>query len=527
MKVFVENLYTAPQKVPVSKKRPIQRLLAATLPTLTPSTPILLQAGTGAGKTTAILESVVPFAIEHGITVWFISSRAAINTQFKLQLAKKLGIETVKTDYTPDGLRHLEDIGPVRILTYHRLWTILNVTPKEAKDVGILVFDEIHALALDATFVPFTGGLVDEIPKAFNRAIRIYLSATPEPILPALSRAEGHQGITIYRWPSTYQYFRLYFWNTLQGLADHFNKLPESERVLIFVRSIAEGLALQKMLKASNCLVTAETKEKEPAQWAELLETGHLDCQILVATAALDAGVSLCDPNLKHVACYGIDPAAVIQQAGRKRLKSGEKVSLYLFSPSRKQLGHLYQKCEEILAALRLNNKNSHRFLHEYILGDGFPQARRVCTVTPNATLEVNTLAIAYYEKVLNQIKKLLDSKSKAEYPMEARWSRLFRQAQVKGRLDSHNKNEAEQALRAFLHRYLGQSLKGDEKESFAQALRQHYTAAFGRQKNDRLDRSWGLSICRKKLESLNWGITIDSVGQTWVLRSEGGNPHE
>lgn len=525
MKVRVVGLYAEPQKKHVPKGRPVRKLLAAELPKLTSLTPILLQAGTGAGKTTAVLDSVVPFAVEHRLTVWFVSSRAAINTQFKLQLAKKLGIETVTTDYTPDGLRHLEDIGPVRILTYHRLWAILNTAPEEANGVGILVFDEVHALALDATFVSFTGKLIRAIPQAFGQAIRIYLSATPEPILPALSRAEGHQAITIYKWPADYQQFRLYFWSKPQDLADHFNELPGNERALIFVRSIAEGLALQKKLSLSSFLITAGTKETEPDQWAELLEQGHIEgYQILLATAALDAGVSLCDPALKHIACYGINPATVVQQAGRKRLRAGEKVSLYLFDPNQKQLGHLCQKDENALTALHLNGNDPHRFLREYILEDDFPQARRMCTVTPKATLEVNSLAVEYYIQELERIQKLL--RSEDEYPLETRWPRLFRQASVKGRLDSGNKKVAEQALREFLQHYVGQSLKGEEQDAFAQAFRQHYTAAFGRQKNDRADRSWGLSTCRKKLAALNWAITIDSVGQAWVLRNEGGELH-
>ena len=147
-----------------------------------------------------------------------------------------------------------------------------------------------------------------------------------------------------------------------------------------------------------------------------------------------------------------------------------------------------------------------------------------MCTVTPRATLGINPLAIAHYERELSQIERLL--RSGDEYPLEARWPRLFRQASVKGRLDSGNKKAAEQALREFLQHHIGQSLKREEQDAFAQELRQHYTATFGRQKNDRADRSWGLNTCRKKLAALNWAITIDSVGQAWVLRSEGGELH-
>lgn len=526
MQPRIVGISATPKVIHIDRNRSISRLLAAKLPALSSSTPTLIQAGTGAGKTTAILDTVVPYAEEHGLTVWFVSSRAAINNQFKLRLAKKLGLDCIATDYTPEGIRRLEDIGSVRVLTYHRLWTILSANPGETKGVDILVFDEVHALAQDATFVPFTGQVLNQLPLAFSNALRIYLSATPEPILPALSRAEGHQPITIYKWPTNYRHFRLHFWSTPQDLASHFNQLPKSEHALIFVPSIAAGLSLQQKLTRKNYLVTATMKEETPALWADLLEHGYLDgCQILLATAALDAGVSLLDPALRHIVCCGIDPAAVIQQAGRKRLKSGEKVSLYLFNPSRKQLGYHYQNTQEAIATLRLNSDAPHQFLRECILGDSFPQARHMCTITQKATLAVNPLSIAYYERQLTQIDRLL--RSKVEYPMEAQWPRLFRQAVVKGRLDSRNKDEASRALREFLSQHCGQTFDAEEKGSFAQAFQQHYISAKGSRKNDRPDRNWGLSTCRKALASLNWGFTIDSVGQAWVLRNEGSENHE
>lgn len=309
---------TQPQVCHISSTRSVQGLLRAKIPMVTSTTPLLIQAGTGAGKTSAILEEIIPFAVERDLSVWVVSSRAAIGTQFKQRLARKLERSDILTDHTPEGLRHLEEIGPVKILTYHRLWSILNTSPKEAKNVGILVFDEIHALALDATFVGFTGQLLQRIPSAFGSALRIYLSATPEPVLPALTRAEGSQRITIYRWPAHYQQFRLHFYNSRGDLIDYFNNLPPNERTLIFVSSIMEGELLQNRLKAKTELVSAQTKVDKPALWSQLLEDGHLDCQILLATSTLDAGVSLMDSNLKHIVCCGLEPAEVLQQAGAK-----------------------------------------------------------------------------------------------------------------------------------------------------------------------------------------------------------------
>lgn len=187
--------------------------LGQILPSLAPDTPILLQAGTGAGKTSAILNVLVPFAQAQGKRVCFVSSRCAINLQFKQRLAKILGEESILTDYSDDGLRKLETIGPVTILTYHALWTRMNTKDTDLRHVDFLVFDEVHALVLDASFVRFTGQLLKRIPYFFIKASRLYLSATPESILPQLAFREGSNGLTVYQWKPDYSAYRLFFYS--------------------------------------------------------------------------------------------------------------------------------------------------------------------------------------------------------------------------------------------------------------------------------------------------------------------------
>lgn len=515
---------------PVSTRMPVTRsvpgLLQQKLPTLTPNTPVLIQAGTGAGKTTAISESAVSFSIENDLKIWFVSSRAAINGQFKIRLAKQLGINEVLTDYTPEGLRRLEDIGPVKIITYHKLWSILNTTPSEAQDVGILVVDEVHALALDATFVPFTGQLLERIPRAFGRALRIYLSATPEPILTALARAEGCHPIRLYHRPADYQQFRLHLYESHSDVIDHLNNLPLKERALVFVPSIAEGKVMQDKLKVSSQLVTAKTKETDPELWSKLLDQGHLDCQVLLATSTLDAGVSLMDPNLKHIVCSGLDPAAVLQQAGRKRLKSGERVNIYLWNPSRQQIGHLLQRSVEALGNLRLNRDEPHRFLQECILDDEFPQARHMSAVERDLSIKVNPLSIDYYEREIDRLERLLSS-GKAR-PAENFWGNVFkrpvkRPATKFEKLGKGDDQRSQTELQEFLVGASEHPLTTEtQKSQFASTLKWLYTDAFGSRKNDRADRIWGLATCRNVLASLNWGYFITSMDGSWILRRQG-----
>lgn len=521
----ISHFISQPQVFKISSTRSVQNLLHAKLSALTPTTPILIQAGTGVGKTSAILEVVIPYTMEQGLPVWFVSSRAAINTQFKQRLARKLERNEILTDYTPEGLRHLEDIGPVKVLTYHRLWSILNTNPDETKSVGILVFDEIHALALDATFIGFSGQLLQRIPVAFSSSLRLYLSATPEPVLPDLAQAEGTQRLTVYRWPARYQQFRLHFYNSRGDLIDYFNSLPQDERVLIFVSSISEGEFLQKRLAPSNILISAETKEKNPALWSQLLEDGHLDCQILLATSTLDAGVSLIDSNLKHIVCCGLDPAEVLQQAGRKRLNSSEKVNLYLHSPSRKQLGNSLQKAIDILSVLQMCHKDPHRFLRDYILGDALPTIRQMCTLDQANRIDVNPLALAFYSREIVQIERLLQVQE--ERPLTRFWCRIFKTKKLHY-LGDTEKEAAITKLQSFLQSHIGRVLASQEDHaSFAETLKELFVNAYGPRKNDRADRIWKLTTCRKVLVSLNLGYTIISNGSSWILQQQGGDSRE
>lgn len=295
----------------VPAKASISDLLRDLLPTLNPDSPVLIHAGTGTGKTRAILNTLVPYAVDHGQKILFISSRAAISAQFKTNLARAVGREDILVDHTPEGLRKLEEIGPVQILTFHALWCRLESCTIDLRLFDYLVWDEIHALALDSTFVPYTGELLKRVIRAAMGSRRIYLSATPEPIIDKLAQWEGLPHITVYQQKPRYEQFFLHFYNNLGDLAKRFQTLPEDERALIFVSSIREGEALLKLLPGSQ-LLTSRTRTSDANTWQQLLATQTLPARITIATTTLDAGVSLTDPQLKHIVCESLDFAQIV-----------------------------------------------------------------------------------------------------------------------------------------------------------------------------------------------------------------------
>lgn len=511
--------------------------LGQILPSLAPDTPILLQAGTGAGKTTAILDVLVPYALKEGKRVCFVSSRCAINLQTKRRLAQKLGEGSLLTDYSDEGLRKLETIGPVTILTYHSLWSRMNTKNSDLWDVDYLVFDEVHALVLDASFVRFTGQLLERIPNFFIRASRIYLSATPEPVLSQLAFAEGSNGLTVYQWKPDYSAYKLHFYSGQDDLLPHLRGLPKGEKCLIFVASIKEGKVFHSQLPDSQ-LITADTRRHDPDRWIRLISDPVLPTQFTIATSTLDAGVSLVDSDLRHIVCCGLDFAALVQQAGRKRLKSGEPINLYLWSPTKKQLGYRLQRAIEIRKSLDLCEAAPEEFVERFLLGEDDPSLRGMCYQDsfPGARIDsdgrlisgirtvhqfyVNFLAFTHIDHHIDLCETLL--KQGEERSFEKYICKCFGQPLptdssrwLDGRFDTANRDKfwkfiAENSGKTFSEK--------DDQEKFSSEFKASYTAAYGPRKGDRSDRGWGANIIKSVLADCNCGYQLETGKKGWKL---------
>lgn len=511
--------------------------LGQILPSLAPDTPILLQAGTGAGKTSAILNVLVPFAQAQGKRVCFVSSRCAINLQFKQRLAKILGEESILTDYSDDGLRKLETIGPVTILTYHALWQRMNTKGTDLRDVDLLVFDEVHSLVLDASFVRFTGQLLERIPWFFSQTARIYLSATPEPILAQLAFREGRNGLNVYQWKSDYSAYKLHFYSGQDDLLAHLRGLPKGEKCLIFVASIKEGKVFHSQLPDSQ-LITAETRRQDQDRWNRLISDPVLPTQFTIATSTLDAGVSLVDPDLHHIVCCGLDFAALVQQAGRKRLKSGEAINLYIQSPTRKQLGYRLQRANEIRKNLDLCESAPEEFVERFLLGEDDPSLRGMCYQDsfPGARIDsdgrlisgtrtvhqfhVNSLAFTHIDHYIDLCETLL--KRNEEHPFEKYICKCFGQPLptdssrwLDGRFDTANRDK----FWNFIAENIGKTFASRAEQSeFSEQFKALHTVAYGPRKGDRSDRGWGASIMKGILLQHNRGYQLHTDKKGWRL---------
>lgn len=515
---FKSELVGRPAPQPIVKTQrnstSMAKFLSTLIPSLVPDSAAMLVAGVGSGKTTCTLREVLNLCLQdNSISVCFVSSRCAINSQMKRKIARQLKCEHDLDCYNEIGLQQLKQIGPVTILTYHALYSMIREGDSRLQDVDFFIFDEVHSLVQDATFVSFTGELLRDLPRFFSSAKRIYLSATPEPILAHLAKVES-QPIHVLRFPSHYPQWKPIFYADESILLQHLHSIPKTEKALIFVPSISAGRSLSSKFDSAQ-LITARTKLENPQKWQELLSAQELSARYTFSTSTIDAGVSLTDPALRHIVCSSIDPVEVIQQAGRRRLKSGETLSVYIPLPSQQQLWLQLSRLEETLSILRTTSNNQSLFISKYVLEEDRTDIRQLCYWKDGKILP-NYLAIASLDRQAQNIRHLINAKSpyilgRTIYHALG----LSLPADNKFIYLKHRSDGEISAFQDWLHAQVGEI---SEKDSFSETFKTQYQNCFGARKNDRSDRSWGLSVIKKVLSTLNWGFSIEAKRSIWVL---------
>lgn len=114
---------------------------------------------------------------------------------------------------------------------------------------------------------------------------------------------------------------------------------------LIFVNSKKEGRRIKKLLnrkfkeqagvqKAKNRAVFVDSNYQSEQDATnvvrKIIEHGKLKVKVLITTSVLDNGVNILDHNLDNLVLMTFDDIDAIQMIGRKRLRDGERLNLYL-----------------------------------------------------------------------------------------------------------------------------------------------------------------------------------------------------
>ena len=288
---------------------------------------IILDAGTGCGKTTFCIEILVDYAKSVGKTVLYLCNRSKLKAQV-LEYVDGAGYDNLT------------------VTTYQSIQEkIKKGIPVERYDY--ILADECHYFITDALFNGYTDLAYDYIKNSTDSVV-IFMSATAKVFfnhLLAEKRVRKENVFTIHK---TYEYVEgLYTYkkDQLQTIIDKIISEEENSKILVFCNSESRMLEMYERYKEFADYYCARSTKKENLKRIcsedcliadDTDDTVTFKKRILFTTSALDNGVNLKDRRIKHIFSELFNLGTMVQAFGRKRpLDAEDTCTFYIkdYSP--------------------------------------------------------------------------------------------------------------------------------------------------------------------------------------------------
>ena len=488
----------------------------------------LISVQTGYGKTYGMIHGVVPWARERNYQILYVSSRVAINTQFKGELVEETGQGHLKEELTKVGMRNRTEFDGVDVITYHKLMYMLKHEQSSLKRYDILIIDEVHALLDDSMFVSGTGRLLKDLEHFCNTSIRLYLSATPEAIMPHLPWAPLPFHSKFLHMPRNYDYVVPHFFANEEELLKCINEDTSSKKWLVYMTSISDARNFSKGLRHPFCMLNGEEREANPEKWYKVLENESFEEKVCLATAVIDAGVNLKDPALVNIAIFSTNPNTYKQVLGRKRRSSqDEKVHLYAWCPMPEEINKLKARNTAMREAIDSFEIRKAQFIQNYILQPKEFDLRPIMDVSPDGEMTPNHLARVYLQNEYDLFEKIQLYAKEHKDPacfdyFVTRWLGIPRPDRADSWLDGRFSGEARLEFQRYLDEYCGVILDEDGFIEFSKGFQHKCIEAYGMASNgrDRDDRVWKEKKINNKFEELElpYKIDVNNLDKTYCL---------
>lgn len=258
----------------IIKDREIQKLNS--------ENPMMIISQTGSGKSTFVMEKLLPKAQNLGGKLLILVSRTALAFQYKKEAAKIQNLDLLE-DLTTKGLGKINCIGDIEIWTYQSVKNRLNNANFNPRDMRIIVFDEAHYFVQDAGFNKFTYEDFTLLLKNLHHCCRVYLTATPDMVANEIIEMEiRHMGMfanpysliptynmlkfnfDIYEFQADYNYLNPVFFTDDKEIIDLIKNQTGEEKILICIDSKERGRTLLKELDEKIAeYIDAELKNNE------------------------------------------------------------------------------------------------------------------------------------------------------------------------------------------------------------------------------------------------------------------------
>ena len=321
---------------------------------------IFISAPTGTGKTTFVLQTLLPEAKKEGKEVLFLSNRFLLKEQIKKKVVKLQKLEGQNEKW----FEQVEEFDGITVMTYQKLQLLWKGgyigVPDVQRRYKYVIYDEAHYLLTDSSFNPEILYLL-EFLRAY-KGISVFMSATmqgipefikalkyPEKMVPrSLQRITDNlsieefslwttytNGVKFRIWEYTFQQrqsgYQFFYYCDLEEILPIINQ-DDQEKWLIFLGNKTEIGSFSKKIIRSTEFITTESKlDLKKSQLIDSIrDKEKFDCQVLLSTSVLDNGVNIRDRKLKNLDIETNSETEFLQMLGRKRKEKDESVNVYI-----------------------------------------------------------------------------------------------------------------------------------------------------------------------------------------------------
>lgn len=404
---------------------------------------IFIESQTGTGKTTFVLDVLVPYAMEKGREVLFLSNRFLLKEQIKAKVAKKQGVE-IEEYVLVEGE---EEFDGITIMTYQKLQKIcqhlgvFEYADKIRKRYFFVVFDEAHYILQDSTFNPEILYLLQFV-KAYT-GTEIFLSATmdelPEFLMdwkygdnidfgnclnfPELSLYEIRRISSIitgfHHWVWKYKFVEkackceVKIFENFEELLPQINQ-KNNEKWMIFMGNKSKMSEYKKLIKVPCDFLTADSAKLD--ETAELINEIRLQerfpNKVLLTTKILDNGINIKDKKVKNIVIDTDCKTEFLQMLGRKRILDGDD-KFRLFIPQKSSSyfsGLLKLRVEPALDFLKSEHSTSEllRYIHDKeiwkLISNFYTEYRGGLLYNPAGKFKLE-MEKGFYERMIGEMK--------------------------------------------------------------------------------------------------------------------------
>ena len=430
---------------------------------------IFLDASTGVGKN-YFLNEYISSIIERERRILILCNRAGLLAQTKMNIIED--IPEVRKRYgppkfTPSQLQSeiIYSFGKIDIMTYQSFINRYNTL--KLNEYTLVIADEIHYLISDATFNATTKKMLKMLIYRFKSAKKIFISATPEDVVPLLVKDSGLFYDTMRLVPGTYNYLqfklirffvepakRNYILHCIEYSTDYDKqasnimqalKLRPGDKTLIFVDSKKIGVFLKKFFSEQGLVAKYIDKDsKQTKVFQDLIEHSTFESDILITTSVSYNGINIEDENLKHVVVFAFDKVQFLQSIGRVRINKNNPNPVNIYA-IKYDVNYLIQQLEftkEAINEYYLAKENPSDYAAKNI---AFPaKFTSIYYDYGKKQIVLNSLALSKFElrqKFLEEVLEEIQNDDDYCFKLQCEWLNMFiTEDQIIGYSDSQSK---------------------------------------------------------------------------------------